>query len=370
MSLAAFLAIATLSMAPLLAFRRPAGAGTRDFGDGFARHGVAAPVSRARGVAATVDGDGRPIVLAWPMDHRGCGSILVIDVTSGRTDQIPTPFGMASTPFAVLLSTRNRFYSYFDKFVEFDANTRRFTFWSDAPPNFAMSFTEDDNGVVWTGAYPNCELLSFDPDTRELTNFGPLNHENWPQYPRTIAADRSGWVYVGIGSTRGQIVSFNPATGRTCRIDSRVRPSARRFDRLPGRGRARCNGRTFDTGPWWAMLEGAVTPVDTPAPERPILAGEQEAILENFPDGWSLDEINLPEKYVEINQAGTLRRLEIDYESAGSPILSIAERSGWQDPRIHRTSAPVLYVRYAGGHVRPPRSMGPCRTPERAGRSG
>ncbi len=343
MSLAAFLAIATLSMALLLAFRRPAGAGTRDFGDGFARHGVAAPVSRARGVAATVDGDGRPIVLAWPMDHRGCGSILVIDVTSGRTDQVPTPFGMASTPFAVLLSTRNRFYSYFDKFVEFDANTRRFTFWSDAPPRFAMSFTEDDNGRVWTSAYPNCELLSHVPDSGKLENHGPLNDESWPQYPRTIAVDSSGWVYVGIGSTRGQIVSFNPATGERAALIPET-------DRRHGastvyRGKdGRVYGRSYSEGPWWSLFEGVVTQVDAPAPERPILAGEQEAVLDNFPDGWSLDEINLPEKYVEINEAGTVRRLEIDYESAGSPILSIAEGP---DGRIHgSTGHPLRFYTY------------------------
>ena len=106
-----FVTFTTFLAAVLLSTSRSASAGTRDFGNGFARHAVAAPVSRARGVAATVDGDGRPIVLAWPMDHRGCGSILVIDARTGEVEQIPTPFGMASTPFAVLLSTRNRFYS-------------------------------------------------------------------------------------------------------------------------------------------------------------------------------------------------------------------------------------------------------------------
>lgn len=343
MSLVLFSAFATVLAALLLIFRRPASAGTRDFGDGFARHGVAAPVCRARGVAATVDGDGRPIVLAWPMDHRGCGSILVIDARSGEVEQIPTPFGMASTPFAVLLSTRNRFYSYFDKFVEFDAESRRFTFWSDAPPRFAMSFTEDDNGTVWTSAYPNCELLSFDPDSQELANHGPLNHESWPQYPRTIAVDSSGWVYAGIGATRGQIVSFNPATGDRAALipdSDRRHGSSTVYRGVDGK----VYGRTYDTGAWWAMLEGAVTPVDAPAAERPIMAGIQEAVLDNFPDGWSLDEINLPEKFVQVSEAGTPRRLEIDYESAGSPILSIAEGP---DGKIHgSTGHPLRFYTY------------------------
>ncbi len=343
MSLVHLLIFATLYTAIQLAMPRRASAGTRDIGEGFRRHGVAAPVSRARGVAATVDGDGRPIVLAWPMDHRGCGSILVIDVLSGKVDQIPTPFGMASTPFAVLLSTRNRFYSYFDKFVEFDAESRRFTFWSDAPPNFAMSFTEDDSGVVWTSAYPNCELLSFDPDTGELTNYGPLNHESWPQYPRTIAVDRSGWVYVGIGATRGQIVAFDPKTRER---NAFVAESDRQHGASTVyRGTdGKVYGKPFHEGPWWALFEGVVTPVDAPAGEQPILAGSQEAILDNFPDGWSLETINLPEKFVEVSEAGTIRRLDIDYESDGSHILSIAEGP---DGKIHgSTGHPLRFYTY------------------------
>ena len=96
MSLAPFLAIATLLTALLLAFRRPASAGTA----------ISATDSRGMawrrrclergGVAATVDEDGRPIVLAWPMDHRGCGSILVIDAQSGRdgSDSDPVRDGL------------------------------------------------------------------------------------------------------------------------------------------------------------------------------------------------------------------------------------------------------------------------------------
>ena len=343
MSLVPIVAFAALFIALSLTIRRPASAGTRDIGDGFALHGVAAPVSRARGVAATVDGDGRPIVLAWPMDHRGCGSILVIDARTGQVEQIPTPFGMASTPFAVLLSTRNRFYSYFDKFVEFDAETRRFTFWSDAPPNFAMSFTEDDHGVVWTSAYPNCELLSYVPDSGDLINHGPLNHETWPQYPRTIAVDGSGWVYVGIGSTRGQIVAFDPGTGeRTTLVpeSDRRHGASTVYRGVDGR----VYGRPFNGGPWWAMLEGGVTPVDAPAAEQPIPAGSQEAVLDNFPDGLALEEINLPERYVDVREAGTVRRLDIDFESAGSHILSIAKGP---DGRIHgSTGHPLRFYTY------------------------
>ena len=338
-----FVTFTTFLAAVLLSTSRSASAGTRDFGNGFARHAVAAPVSRARGVAATVDGDGRPIVLAWPMDHRGCGSILVIDARTGEVEQIPTPFGMASTPFAVLLSTRNRFYSYFDKFVEFDAESRRFTFWTDAPRNFAMSFTEDDNGVVWTSAYPNCELLSYVPDSGELKNHGPMNREKWPQYPRTIAVDSSGWVYLGIGSTRGQIVSFNPATGER---NALIPESDRRHGASTVyRGvNGKVYGRPYNRGPWWELLERAVTLVDAPAAKQPILEGSQEAVLDNFPEGWSLDEINLPEKFVEVREAGTVRRLEIDYESAGSHILSIAEGP---DGRIHgSTGHPLRFYTY------------------------
>ena len=71
-----------LAVSAFAAETRPAA--TEDLGNGFAHHGVATPVSNHRGIVATKDGDGRDIVLAWLMDHRGCYELLLIDAETGK----------------------------------------------------------------------------------------------------------------------------------------------------------------------------------------------------------------------------------------------------------------------------------------------
>ena len=44
-------------------------AATEDLGNGFLHHGVATPVSNHRGIVATVDGEGRDVVLARLARH-------------------------------------------------------------------------------------------------------------------------------------------------------------------------------------------------------------------------------------------------------------------------------------------------------------
>lgn len=58
-------------------------AATEDLGKGFRHHGVATPVSNHRGIVATVDGQGRDVVLVWLYDHRGGYALLLIDAETG-----------------------------------------------------------------------------------------------------------------------------------------------------------------------------------------------------------------------------------------------------------------------------------------------
>ena len=51
-------------------------------------------------------------------------------------------------------------------------------------PYFPTGSSEDDEGIIWAANYPNSHVTSFDPRTRKLVNYGQLNKESWPQYPR------------------------------------------------------------------------------------------------------------------------------------------------------------------------------------------
>jgi streptogramin lyase len=298
---------------------------SQDRGNGFVEHGVAVPVCRARGVAATVDGDGKPVILVWLDDYRGTRGLLMLDITSGRgvTYDVPVPEG--DSPFAILLSGRNRFYALFsDHLLEFDPAARAFTFVGKVAGGMAMSLTEDPQGLVWAGTYPDSQVVSFNPETRELVNYGPANRENWPQYPSYVAVDAAGWVYLGIGCTNSQVVAFNPRTRE-------ARPLAKEGERKAATGvvfrgvDGVVYGAPDPEGAWYVLSEGKATPTTKPSVARaPIRAGSQETVLAEFPDGRRIQRIRVPEKWVEIReQDGTVRRLTFDYASAGAHVQSL-----------------------------------------------
>ena len=188
----------------------PALAAAKDLGQGFSDHGVATPSSCHRGAVATADGQGHPVFLAWLMDHRGSYALLSIDVDAGKAEVHPVTFPLGDSPFASILSSRGKFYSHFGShFVEFDPAKRAFTFCRKTAPQMAMSMTEDQQGVIWSATYPQSGLVSFDPQTGQFTDYGHLYKQNWAEYPRSVAADDAGWVYLGVGSTACQIIAFD-----------------------------------------------------------------------------------------------------------------------------------------------------------------
>lgn len=295
--------------------------------EGFIDHGVGAQVSRSRGATATVDGEGNRIVLVWMMDHGGTRSKLIIDAETGETEQIEFERPVHDSPFAVLHSSRNRWYSQFaNRFYEFDPETRSFSFIGETPepgrPG-AMSLHEDQNGVIWAGLFPNANLLSFNPDTRELVDHGRMNEERWNQYLRSMAVDQSGWVYAGIGTTRAQVAGYNPETGE-------MHTFIPEDERQPGTGEVRLgvdgNVYALARGWGWHRLDGAeATSIDEmPVDRAPMRAGSQGSLFRGFPDGSRIAQLNIPDRILVIEEAdGTERRVDFDYESEGSRIYTL-----------------------------------------------
>ena len=292
--------------------------------EAFTDHGVAADVSRSRGAAATVDGEGRRVVLVWLYDHCACTSMLVIDAVTGKTQQIPVERSIADAPFAVLLSSRNLWYSQFgDRFYEFDPATLSFSFVGDTPSRCAMSMTEDASGTIWAALYPGSHLVSFNPETQELLSHGALNEETWPQYPSDLATDDQGWVYTGIGNTTCQVAGFNTATGH-------VRHYVADENRVQGSGRVfvGTDGKVYAHAPGWGwhvLAGGEAAPIDEPLVKRaPAKTAAQESVFSDFPDGSQVAELDVPERLLRVQEAdGTVRELAFEYESEGSGILSI-----------------------------------------------
>lgn len=322
---------------------------SKDLGNGLRDHGVAAPVARSRGAVATVDGTGRNVVLVYLSDHRACTSLLVIDAATGETKQADVPPHAHDSPFAVILSSRNRFFSHFGTtFMEFDPATGAFTFSGKTDDRVAMSMTEDANGVIWAGTYPKSHIVGFDPVSRALTDYGSVNAETWPQYPRSIAADADGWVYIGIGSTYSHIVGLNPET-------KQIVPLASEEERVKGTGYVmkgkdgKVYGRPNTKTAWFELRGGKRLPTGLAKqpPAAPIRAGSQEYVGTGFPDGGRIVELDIPERFALIRDAGgdKARRITFDYATEGSHIISVA--AGPDGGIYGSTGHPLRVYRYA-----------------------
>ena len=300
-----------------------------DLGNGFLHHGVATPVSNHRGTVATVDGEGRDVVLVWLFDHRGGYALLMIDAETGASDVIPVPFPPGGDcPYASILSSRNKFYTHFNSyFCEFDPAKRAFTFHHRTKPQMAMGMTEDDNGVIWSVTYPNSGVVSYNPVTGEFTDYRYVYDQNWKQYQRYVAADDAGWVYFGIGSTASQIIAFNPETREAI-------PIASEEERITGSGyvvRAtdgKVYGHTGSDENWYVLHEGQATKIDKPEAidAKPIITSSQSLFHTAFPSGKKLVACDLVNRKLTVEDPTTGERHtnDFDYTSEGAHVMGIA----------------------------------------------
>jgi len=67
-----------------------------------------------------------------------------------------------------------------------------------------------DDGTIYGSTYPNCKLVSYDPQTGLMTDLGRLDPNE--EYARPITIGCDGWIYVGVGPKRGNVTAYNPKT--------------------------------------------------------------------------------------------------------------------------------------------------------------
>jgi hypothetical protein len=327
---AIWFALVTLVFCQALSGPSAGAGGSQEAGGAFVDHGVATPISNHRGIVATVDGQGRNVVLVWLFDHRGGYALLLIDAETGKAEQFRMPFPPGGDcPYASILSSRNKFYTHFNShFVEFDPVSRGFTFEHATAPQMAMGMTEDDQGVIWSVTYPKSGVVSFDPKTRQFKDYGHLHKENWEQYQRHVAADAAGWIYFGIGSTRSLILGLDPVSGQA----KAMFPEA---ERIQGAAEVHrdLNGKVYGwpgggTNNWYEFYQGEGRKVGA-RPDltlKPIITASQALFHRGFPDGQRVTDCDLVERVLVISnpKTGKTVRHRFEYTSEGANIMNLA----------------------------------------------
>ena len=328
----AYSKLIALAVAGLTAFSvQAAFAATEDMGNGFFHHGVATSVSNHRGTVATVDREGRDVVLVWLFDHRGGYALLLIDAETGKSEEFPMPFPPGGDcPYASILSSGNKFYTHFNSyFAEFEPVKRAFTFFHETAPQMAMGMTEDDHGVIWSVTYPDSGVVSFDPATRAFKDYGHVYKQNWAQYQRYVVADDAGWIYFGVGNTASQLIAFDPRTAE-------AKPMIPEGERVKGSASVYRdqNGKVYghsDSGAkedWYEFHNGEGRKIAEPEhiEKKPIITSHQGLFHQEFPDGKRLKTCDLVDRLlvVENPKTGEAKQLKFDYTSEGADIMGLA----------------------------------------------
>lgn len=310
--------------------------------NGFRDLGIGAPVIESRGVVATVDDNGNSVVVA-----QAAGFALVTDVDTGESVQVPTLPGMpqAGTYGSVLAANRKHYMGKDNHIAEFDPTTRSWTYHAVGAPVEAayIGVTEGPTGTIWAGGYPHAHLVSFDYVTRMIKDHGQMDPTE--QYISHIAADDAGWVYMGIGTARSNIVAYNPATGeRRQLVDEadRITNTAYVYPCADGRVYGSNNGK------WYRLYEGKAEQIEAEE------AGKAEDVGSIYwpstrcelPDGRQIIEYALPERYLRVHNpaTGETKAITFDYTTPGAHISSTGPGP---DGSIYSSSGhPMHLIRY------------------------
>ncbi|MGA2864175.1 MAG: hypothetical protein ABSF95_06770 [Verrucomicrobiota bacterium] len=79
-----------------------------------------------------------------------------------------------------------------------------------ATEEYLWQYDLGKDGRLYACTYPQAKLVSFDPKTGAMEDLGRLHPTE--MYARSVAVGPNGKVYVGIGTEKGDLVVFDPAT--------------------------------------------------------------------------------------------------------------------------------------------------------------
>lgn len=302
----------------------------KDLGNGFYDHGPTSNIAYPRGIVATDDGKGNNIVLCWLFDHRGGYALLLVDAKTGESQQFPAPFPVdRDAPYASLLSANNKYYTLFNGyFTEFDPAKKEFSFIEKTLPRASMAMLEDKAGNIWAATYPRCGLVRFDPHTNTLKDFGSLYQQNWSQYPKYIASDDKGWIYIAIGTTYSQIIAFDTTSKKAIPLfneDERQKGSAYLFKGADGYVYGKIlNENQF---PWFRLENGKKIMLHEAVKvnEEYKITGNQNLFHKKFPNEDVLTQFELSKRYLTVQHHTdkTEQKVNFDYSTVGSWSMGV-----------------------------------------------
>jgi len=174
------------------------------------------------GIARFVDPqDGREKVVLANFAAGATGTIIIVDPTSGAGESIDMPGD--SGAWALLNYRDERLLvgtcGQFGYLHDLDLRTREW-----APPRrdpdetYIWNLDLGPDGMVYGGTYPNCVLLRYDPEKRELQNLGRMSDNTANLYSRMVYCGAPGHVIVACISAEPHLAAWSMETGQASRF--------------------------------------------------------------------------------------------------------------------------------------------------------
>lgn len=269
------------------------------------------------------------------------GNLLVVDLSSGRCSQHFFPAAKGAYPYASYAGSDGMYYTGAgSQFMVFDPFAEEYVYTADVPGgNVGFSFAEDDFSHIWFAVQGSCGLFRYDPKAGGVEPFGQLDAEQ--SYPSTLAADRLGWVYAGLGTTCRKVVAVMPETGERCPFTELARPG-------PGLGyvfkgtdgnvyghfeltTAGLSCRESASPPdvqWYRFEGGRASPIGASQVAPSVCTGHgYRQIHGHLPPPWQLLSVELEQRRVVIGNSTRKQQpkhVSLSYESTGAQLSSLA----------------------------------------------
>jgi streptogramin lyase len=186
--------------------------------DRFTNLGTAVARNSLYNHALGQDADGNPLYF---QAYKGEPWILlVIDPLTGEATQHTAQH--AGNPYGILFAENGKLYvstggSGEDRVYCYDpaAEALEYLGRPTDTEHVVWTLAEGDDGTIWGGTYPNSKLISIDPDSHELRDWGRIS----PTQPYVRFLEAKGpYVYCNCGPSRPEIWAFDTRTGEKTEI--------------------------------------------------------------------------------------------------------------------------------------------------------
>ncbi|RJE83942.1 hypothetical protein D3P07_24350 [Paenibacillus sp. 1011MAR3C5] len=290
---------------------------------------VDAVESRTAAVCTNPSGESRVVIAAK-------GFLLVVDPMTGDCRQADFPEGYAEYPYDTFSSRDGMLYmGAGTMFYAFDPFRLDFVDALRAESQDELcgfSYAENEHGHIYMASYPQCRLYRYRPVERDLIPLGQVDTEQ--KYPSHMAVDSHGWVYIGTGTARKNMIAYDSISGTShsllpddlrttgiglVRQGYRLLPASN-----PSLRHQTCLAYAL-IGKQWVRLERGIVVENLTEDQVPasLYIGESFGKLHRqLPGEWEVIRHSLSERVLELKhrKAGQIRTIHLPYVSEGASL--------------------------------------------------